>query len=261
MDYDALLEEIGLTKNEIKVYLVLLEKGTTTTAPVIKKTGINTSKVYESLERLLRKGLVSYSIIRNKKHWQAEDPTQLSVFLEEEKEKINQKQGEIKKLVPQLQSLQKLNEPTAEYRVFEGIKGIKTAREEALKILTKGDTFYLILSTYPENKNLEAYYAEFQERRAKKGIKYKAIFNNLFKEEAEYRKTLANSEVRYVIPDVLAPTWTEIYGDCVCIGVMGSKPSVFVIKNELVAKGYKELFNNLWKQAKEVKAATLSDNK
>lgn len=251
MDYDALLEEIDLTKNEIKVYLALLEKGLSTTSPIIKKTGINTSKVYENLDRLLKKGLVSYSIINNKKHWQAEDPQQLSVFLEEEKQKINKKQEHIIKLIPQLQSLQKTKETTSEYRVFEGIRGIKTAREESLKVLKKEDTFYLILSTYPENKNLNAYYAEFQERRAKKGIKYKAIFNNLFKEEAESRKRLANSQIRYITPEVLAPTWTEIYSDYVCIGVMGSKSSVFVIKNAEVAKGYKELFNNLWKLAKK----------
>jgi sugar-specific transcriptional regulator TrmB len=251
MDNEIILQELGLTKNETKVYLALLEIGLTTTSKIIKQVGINTSKVYESLERLLKKGLVSYTLIKNKKHWQAEDPKQLTTFLDEQKKEINEKQNKIEQIIPQLLTLQRLNNATAEYRIFEGIKGIKTAREEALKILKKGDTFYLILSTYPKNKNLDGYYAEFQERRAKKGIKYKAIFNNLFKEEGEHRKALINSEIKYVVPEVLAPTWTEIYGDCVCIGVMGSKPSVFVIKNADVAKGYTELFSNLWKQAKK----------
>jgi sugar-specific transcriptional regulator TrmB len=251
MDNESILQDLGLTKNESKVYLALLEIGLTTTSKIIKKVGINTSKVYESLERLLKKGLVSYTIIKNKKHWQAEDPKQLTTFLDDQKKQIDNKQDQIIKIIPQLKTLQKLNETTSEYRIFEGIKGIKAAREEALDSLKKGDTFYLILSTYPKDKNLGAYYSEFQERRAKKGIKYKAIFNKLLKEEAEYRKKLLNSEVRYIVPKVLAPTWTEIYGDYVCIGVMGNQPSVFVIKNANVAKGYKELFENLWLQAKE----------
>jgi sugar-specific transcriptional regulator TrmB len=250
MDNELQLQELGLTKNEAKVYLALLDIGLTTTSKIIKKIGINTSKVYESLERLLKKGLVSYTIIKNKKHWQAEDPQQLTTFLEEQKKHIDEKQKQINKVIPQLQTLQKINPAVSEYRIFEGIKGIKTAREEALKILKPGDTFYLILSTYPKIDTLNAYYADFQEKRAKKGIKYKAIFNNLFKESAERMKKLANSEVRYAVPTVFAPTWTEIYGDCVCIGVMGSKPSVFVIKNADVAKGYRELFDNLWKQIK-----------
>lgn len=250
---DKLLEEIGLTKNEIKVYLALLERGVSTTAPIIKETGINTSKVYESLERLLKKGLVSYAIIHNKRHWQAEDPRQLSEFLNEEKNKIEEKQHRVDKLIPQLQSLKKLNpKPDAEYRIFEGIKGIKAAREEALDILKKGDTFYLILSTYPKYDNLNAYYYDFQKRRAKKGIKYKGIFNNLFKKSGANTGKLANSQVKFVVPEALAPTWTEIYGDTVAIGVMSKKPSVIIIKNEEVAKGYKELFNHLWKEAKKV---------
>ena len=61
------LEELGLTKNETKVYLVLLELGLTTTSAIIKRAGINTSKVYESLERLLKKGLVSYALIKRSK--------------------------------------------------------------------------------------------------------------------------------------------------------------------------------------------------
>ena len=61
MKTEKLLEHIGLTKNEVKVYLALLDTGLTTTSAIIKETCINTSKVYESLERLLKKGLVSYT--------------------------------------------------------------------------------------------------------------------------------------------------------------------------------------------------------
>ncbi len=55
----AILEKAGLTKNEIKVYLTLVEKGESTSGPLIRAIGINSSKVYESLERLPKKGLVN----------------------------------------------------------------------------------------------------------------------------------------------------------------------------------------------------------
>ena len=251
MEKEKFLEQIGLTKNEIKVYLSLLKIGQTTTSKIIKDIGINTSKVYESLERLLKKGLVSYTIIKNKKNWNAENPEEINSFLEEEKKNIEQKKEESKKIIKELLRLSNVKEKESEYKIYEGIKGIKTARENVLNILEKGETFYLILSSFSGENKLEAYFEDFQKRRAKAGIKYKAIFNNKLKHIIEKRTRLKNSEVKFVNPSFLSPTWTEIYGDSVAIGVMGDNPSIFVIKNKDVAKGFLSYFNGLWKMAKK----------
>ena len=66
-----ILERVGLTKNEIKIYLALLELGTTTTGPLTRKAGIHASRVYESLNNLIKKGLVSFVIKANIKHFSA----------------------------------------------------------------------------------------------------------------------------------------------------------------------------------------------
>ncbi|MBW2990479.1 hypothetical protein KY348_02110 [Candidatus Woesearchaeota archaeon] len=242
-----LLEQAGLTKNEVKTYLALLEIGLTTTSAIIKKTGINTSKVYESLERLLKKGLVSYSIIKNKKHWQAENPERIKEFLEEEKKKIEQKEKAIEKIIPELLLKKQLKEDTAQYKVYEGIKGIKTARENVLNVLKKRETFYIILSNYPEDKKLEAYWVDFQKRRSAKGIKCKYILNQTLKKTGAKRKKIPLSQTKYVTAEILSPTWMEIYSDHVGIGVLSGKPSIFVIKNKEIAKGFLNYFNFLWK--------------
>ncbi|HJX06169.1 MAG TPA: helix-turn-helix domain-containing protein [Candidatus Nanoarchaeia archaeon] len=250
MQEENVLEELGLTKNEAKVYLALIDIGITTTSALIKRTGINTSKVYESLERLLKKGLVSYAIIKNKKHWQAENPNRIKAFLEEETKKIEQKKADAEKLISGLLVKRNLKETETTYKVYEGIKGIKTAREHVLDVLNKGDTFYIILSNYPNDEKLEAYWMDFQERRAKKGIKCKYILNEDLRKIGEKRKKLPFSETRFVNPEGLSPTWTEIYKDHVTIGVLSSKPSVFVIKNPDIAKGFINYFEFLWKTGK-----------
>ena len=56
------LEKIGLTKNEIKVYLYLLKSGVSTTGPIMKNLGLSSSRVYASLQELIKKGLVTYFI-------------------------------------------------------------------------------------------------------------------------------------------------------------------------------------------------------
>jgi HTH-type transcriptional regulator, sugar sensing transcriptional regulator len=252
MNIENALIELGLTKNEAKVYLALHELGLTTTTNLIKKTALNTSKVYESLERLLKKGLVSYSLIHNKKHWQSENSKeQLLAFLDEEKKNIQKKEELINIISPQINELKKLNNLPVQNKIFEGTKGIKQAREDALELLKKGDTFYLILSSYPDDKKLNAYWEDFQKRRAAKGIKYKAIFNNSLQKIAEQRKKLPNSEVKFINPNFLSPTWMEIYSDYVGIGVMGQTPSMFIIKNPEVSKGFIEYFEQLWTIAKK----------
>jgi sugar-specific transcriptional regulator TrmB len=46
-----MLEEIGLTEGESKVYLALLKLGATKTGPLIKEADVSSSKVYKILER------------------------------------------------------------------------------------------------------------------------------------------------------------------------------------------------------------------
>ena len=69
-----LLEAIGLTKSEIKVYLALLELGSSTTGPIVEKSGASSSKIYEILEKLIQKGLVGHVIKAGKKHFEAAPP-------------------------------------------------------------------------------------------------------------------------------------------------------------------------------------------
>ena len=78
-----IFEDIGLTKREIKVYLALLELGSTTVGNILDKTRIPSSKIYEILRRLQDKGLVSYVKIENKRHYQAADPNSILSLLDE----------------------------------------------------------------------------------------------------------------------------------------------------------------------------------
>ena len=96
---DRILEEIGLTHNEIIVYKTLLQLGQTTAGPLTKKSGIHRSRVYESLNKLINKGLVSYSIKANIKYFSAQNPETIIDFLEEKKKAV-------KEILPELKSLQ-----------------------------------------------------------------------------------------------------------------------------------------------------------
>ena len=62
-----LFQSLGLTKNETKVYISLLELGNSQIAQITENCGIHRRNVYDSISRLMEKGLVSFVIVNNKK--------------------------------------------------------------------------------------------------------------------------------------------------------------------------------------------------
>ena len=99
---EKILEEIGLSKNEIKVYLALLKLGKTTSWKLMSETGIQVSALYYCLDNLIKKGLASYSMISNKKHFQAAPPEQLIQLVEGRKKKLEILLPKLKKFKKQV---------------------------------------------------------------------------------------------------------------------------------------------------------------
>src|SRR3989338_2792915 len=86
----TILEEAGLTEKEAKLYLVLLEEGSSTTGPLIKRLGLHKATVYALLERLKERGLVS-SVIRGRtQQFQATEPQLLLDQQQEREERLKE---------------------------------------------------------------------------------------------------------------------------------------------------------------------------
>ena len=60
-----ILKSIGLSKNEIKIYIALLELGPCLMGKICGKTKIHRRNVYDSIEMLKEKGFISSTIINN----------------------------------------------------------------------------------------------------------------------------------------------------------------------------------------------------
>ena len=71
------LERLGLNRNEAKIYLALLDLGEAQAGQISKKAQINRTTTYDSVERLIQRGLVTYVIKANKKVFQPVHPTKI----------------------------------------------------------------------------------------------------------------------------------------------------------------------------------------
>jgi sugar-specific transcriptional regulator TrmB len=244
------LEKIGLTKGESKVYIALLKLGVSTIGKIIKEANVSSSKIYDILDRLNKKGLVGAAIANNRKQFEAKDPSRIKEFIELKEKEIEDEKNEVKKLVPELQQIYKYAEPTQEAEILQGIKGIKTFDEMILSKLEKGDTFYILGIPTEANEVLWGYFQDWHERRAKKKVRCKMLYNADSKRFAEMRRKTPFTEVRYLPENIHTPALIDIGREYVATLLFGERPLCVVIKNKKIAESYIHYFELLWNISK-----------
>ncbi|MCB9358741.1 helix-turn-helix domain-containing protein [Candidatus Woesearchaeota archaeon] len=246
------LTELGLTDGEIKVYVALCRLGETTSGPLVDESGVSVSKVYQILDRLAKKGLASHIVKRNTKYFKPADPDRLKDYLREKEEELKKKEDDLDVLIPQLKdwSGTAINAETAQ--VFDGLRGLQTARERSLKTMKKGDEMWIIgIAKTPYEGTMTPYFKDFHERRYKKGIFCRYLYNDYAKDpHGKLSATYPLSEVRYMKKELVTHAWMEIYGDTVTIGINKGKSFSVVIQNQEVANSFKIYAQLLWSMAK-----------
>ncbi|MBN2459467.1 helix-turn-helix domain-containing protein [Candidatus Woesearchaeota archaeon] len=243
---EAALAELGLSKNEAKIYLFLLKKGSTTTGAIIKETNIANSRVYESLNTLISKGLVSYTIEKDGKHFQAAEPKKLLEIEEERKDKIA-------KIVPELAQLQKLATSETKSAIYEGFEGFKTAFKKIIDDCPENETIYILGFSEPPyaDKSLRTFISNMNLKSAEKKQKLKILLEGVEKTgQGLDRKREKYTETRYMPKGYISPAAIDIFQDYIYMFVWEEKPFVFMIKNKIVADSFKNYFEFLWDMAK-----------
>jgi len=230
----TILEDLGFTNAEIKIYLSLLELGESTAGPILDKSGLQNSVVHMTLHKLLEKGLISYVIKGKTKHYRATNPKNILKIIDEKK-------TQFQNILPELLSKQKTDEPQT-VEIYEGFKGFKSMIQEFIKGAKKGDE-YLFFSIY--TKNLEDldpvynFYKEFDKERAKLGIITKGLAPIEIKEKFKGRKKI--KFVRFPIP-----TNISIFKDKVILTPWEDKQVSFLISSRQLAENYRSYFYSIY---------------
>lgn len=239
----SILEDLGLTNAEIKVYVAMLELGVTTAGPVIKKTSLQNSVVHMTLQKLVEKGFISF-IKKGKVHYyQASDPKNILNFIDEKKKKFE-------KLLPELLVKQKKVEKQ-EAEIFEGFKGFKVMQYEAIKDAKPGDE-YLFFTFYTKNpKDFDyvfSFYNEFEKERKRRGILVKGILPN----NPAIRELLKERDQRGLLyVDFPTPQNVSIINDKVLLTPWEDKQVSFLIHSRQLAEGFRKYFYSIWDKYKK----------
>jgi sugar-specific transcriptional regulator TrmB len=239
------LRALGLSKNETTVYLALLRLGVSQAGPLVKATALHRMLVYEALDDLERKGLITVVRKKNIKMFQASDP---SVLLEQTRRLT----GLAQLLVPELRHIRKQIDPV-EIRTLVGREGyitnltevVESARRQKNKLICiiggarDTDAYDIVGDWYDD------YVALLKKKSVKKRLLAPEPFSQEFKKKFVREK---NTELCTLPHGLSSPTYTRMTHEMVTIEVL--KPSIVIIqiRNKAVARSYLDAFNLLWKQ-------------
>lgn len=235
----AHLEELGLTAAESKIYLVLLQQGASLAGMISRNTGIHRRSVYDAIERLIQKGLVSYIKKNNRRYFEAASPER---FLEI----LHKKEQDLQSIMPQLKLLQKMSSEKNETLFFRGKAGIKTVFDDQL---VTGEEILILGASTKATEILEFYFPHYDRTRVKKKIKVRILFNETDRYHPSLKKT-PFAEIRFVPKAVVSDAAVHIYGRTVSIVVWRSDPIAILIREDMIAQGFRNYFEFLWKVAK-----------
>jgi HTH-type transcriptional regulator, sugar sensing transcriptional regulator len=239
------LEKLGMTKNEVKIYLALLELGSSTTGPIIKNTGIHTSKVYDGLERLADKGLVSHVVEAGVRHFKAVSPDRLLDYLENKKVDISHQEEEIKQILPALKLKQQLAGDDTEAEIFRGWKGMETVYRMLRDGLQKGELNYIFGASKGEDEErVRSFFNRHVNLIMDKGIKQKIIFNESARGNISAYDNNPLFTVKYL--KNTTPAEINIWADKTMIVLLTMKPVVILISNDKVADSFRNFFDVMW---------------
>ena len=238
MDNLAVLQELGLTENEAKVYIFLLETGSATVAEMTDKLEIHRVNIYDILKRLLEKGLVSYTSEGKKKFYSSTKPDFFLKLLKE-------KESVFLSILPELELKTKQSKRKHEVNVFQGKRGIKAILEDMLK---ERKTIHVFGAQGNFANILPIYSKQFNKRRQKNNIKLKIIHSERIREWRN-KNPINYANVKFIPEFYDSPSTTFIYGNKVAIVLWLSIPLGISIESKELSESYMIFFNLLWRQA------------
>jgi HTH-type transcriptional regulator, sugar sensing transcriptional regulator len=243
-----ILEDIGLTKSEIKVYLALLEIGSSSTGKIVDKSKTTSSKIYEVLDKLIEKGLVSYVIKSSVKYFEAAPPERIMDYVKEKEEKVKSQKEKLENLLPELELKRKLSNYKSEATILRGLKGAQTAMGDVLKTMKRGEEYYLIGGVVTAWEPYMRFITHYHQKRSKKGVKVKILYSEAGREWAENIKDLPNTMIKFAPSQLLTSSFMLMYKDKTLMAVPTKNDvTYFRIDNKEVTGSFKSQFELLWK--------------
>jgi len=198
---NALLD-LGLSRNEAKVYLFLAKVGKSTASKVAEAVSLNRTEIYRVLKGLERKGLVSLVLEKPMKFVAVPFENAVSGLIEAEEMKLRmleQRKDRLLEIWVSLPGAYMDSELREVFQILEGSNQIESKARELLES-TKYE-FCVFISEDIIGRLYHSGFLDELERISKKGVDVRLIADNSPKIEF-FIKEMKFKNVKYVLMDV-----------------------------------------------------------
>jgi sugar-specific transcriptional regulator TrmB len=235
------LRKIGLSPGEIKIYSMLLDDGTSPLSKIHEKTGIERRNIYDILNKLIEKGLVSYIFENKKRYFSISHPSNIIAYLEQKEGEIEKTKEDVQKELPAILEKFKFAKSESSSEIFRGAEGVKAVWEDTLNYK---EMYWIGAGRYVPKKYPQ-WFSNWNRRR----ISLKVKWHNLLRDELkkEVKVAMQYEEVKF-LPKEFSGNQAVIgvYGNKVANFLLGEELFVFVIENKELAENYIRYHKYLW---------------
>ncbi|MBI2079765.1 helix-turn-helix domain-containing protein [Candidatus Micrarchaeota archaeon] len=239
--------KIGFSDGEGKVYEAILKLETPTLQKIHEATGIERRNVYDIINKLISKGLVTYVTENKKKVYHITHPNKILTYLEDRKQEIEISKKEFETTLPDLIRAYETNKEDVSIQIYRGLEGMKALYEDFLNYQDN----YFIGANFAIKKYLANFWIKWNSRREEKEVFWHDILSQKTYDQQlpNYYKTekMKHYEYKILPKEFGSPHFIVIYGNKVG-NLMWESPFIaFTVENSLIAKNYMDYFNFLWK--------------
>lgn len=182
LNLEEVLQNIGFTEKESKVYLACLESGLAGVSDISKRSKINRVTTYDILERLLKKGVVSLSNVNDTKLFEAIEPETVVHEFERKTQKFRDALPDFKRI--------KGGTIAPKIRYFEGIEGIKAIYEDTLSSSTE-------ILNYANSTEIRKHWENYDEEYVQRRIAKRIYLRGLTPDDEQGLSVVARNHISY----------------------------------------------------------------
>lgn len=241
------LQNLGISPAESNVYLILLKLGNSKAGQIISRVDLSSSNVHEALEKLSKRGLVSFIMKNGVKEYSASDPNILELLLQKEKQELTEKENNFKELLVQLKSIQTISQPEQNAEIYLGFNGLKSAFKKLLTSSSK-NTDYVFFYKYnaQDADKVNEFFSKMDIEDYYKKVKTRGIFSPEYKELFKKRKN--KIEARFTSHPI--PSSINVFNNKALIISWSERPVGYLIESKEISEMFRQLFETTWEISK-----------
>ena len=253
------LRQLGLKKNEAKIYLALLQLGETTIIPLSKEAELPRTTCYSVIDRMAKKGLLSKTSRGAHTYLSPASPEKIhEITISNETEAKNQRQL-AEQIVPSLINFANETSGKPKIQYFSGKQGIRAIFED---LFTSEEFKSYYLGSIKKCVEIagENFMKDWVKRKTQAGI---FSYGIRIESEEELKTTFRSSrkrmrQIKFAPQGAEFPVYIAVYGKKVVFITSKKEGFGLIITSKDFAITFKSMFDIIWQASKLYKEKILS---